>query len=341
MRWIGVDAHRDFAHVTEIGTDGIETNYRVELTAEGLTAFKARLGSEAQLVLEASTNTFRLVDELRPHAGRVVVAHPSQTRGASAFHAKTDKRDSKILAQLLAAGFVSEVWVPDADTRSLRGQIEHRQVLSQWRAATKQRMKSLLNQEMIRPSVLFLTGPTGRRFLKGLQGENPGCYGRLASLLRLHDAIDLEVRTIDRDMSKWCKASEEGRLLLTIPGIGAVVAATLLSQIGEVGRFSNPGKLCAYAGLVPRVHQSGKSMRIGAISGGRSLMRWALSIAVPHAVAHSGALQEFHRQLCERRPRMVAHVACARKLLIIIWHMLMKRRSYRDEDTQLTARKLS
>lgn len=341
MRFVGVDAHRDFVHVTEIGTDGKDLNYRIALDDAGLVEFKSRLGPDAQVVLEASTSTFRLVDELRPHAGRVVVAHPSQTRGASAFHAKTDRRDSAILARLLAAGFVREVWVPEPDLRGLRSLVEHRQAVGQLRQATRTRLKSLLNQEMIRPPVQRLTCARGRRFLEGLRFVAPGHCVYVESLLRLYDAVDAEVRELDKHLQGWCDESEDARLLFTIPGCGPVVAASLLSQIGDVRRFSNPGKLCAYAGIVPRVHQSGMVARTGRISrGGRSLMRWVLSLAVVHVVRRAGVMQEFHRQLVQRRPKGVAHVACARKLLTIVWHMLTKRRPYREEDEQLTARKL-
>lgn len=342
MRWIGIDAHRDFAHVTEIVPDGEGASYRVNLDADGLAVLKGRLGPDAQVVLEASTSTFRLVDQLKPHAGRVVVAHPSQTRGAGAFHAKTDRRDSEILARLLAAGFVREVWVPDARVRILRGQVEYRYALSKMARAMRTRVKSFLNEQMIRPPMpsVLLTA-RGRRFLEELELAVPGHREHVDSLVRLHDSVEAEIRSLDSRLAEWCKGSADAGLLFTIPGFGTVVTASLLAQIGDIRRFPDAGQLCAYVGIVPRVHQSGAVTRRGGISRrGRSLTRWALSLAVPHVVRRPGRLQEFHRQLLERRPKKVAHVACARKLLTIVWRMLADRRPYREQDPQLSARKL-
>jgi len=209
------------------------------------------------------------------------------------------------------------------------------------RQATRTRLKSLLNQEMHRPPVQRLMGVRGRRFLAGLTFTAPGYGTYAASLVRVYDAIDEEVRKVDKHLQDWCEGSTDARLLLTIPGVGAVNAAYLLSQIGDISRFPDPGKLCAYAGLVPRVHQSGTVLRMGRITRrGRSLMRAALSVVVVHVMRRPGPLHDFHDQLVERRPKGVAHVACMRKILTFIWHMLTRRCPYRGEDAQLSARKL-
>jgi len=342
MRWVGIDAHRDFAHVTELTADGPGASYRVTLDPDGLADLKGRLGPDAHVVLEASTSTFRLVDELKPHAGRVVVAHPSQTRGAGALHAKTDRRDSEVLAHLLKTDFVREVWVPGPGLRTLRGLVEYRHSLAVMARAMRTRLKSFLNQQMIRPPVPRpLLTVCGRRFLEELELAFPDHRDYVDSLARVHDAVEAEVCRLDHRLVEWCGSSADAKLLFTIPGFGPVVTATLLSQIGDIRRFADPRQLCAYAGIVPRVHQSGAVTRRGSISRrGRSLMRWALSIAVPHVVSRTGRLQDFHRQLLERRPKRVAHVACARKILTIIWRMLTERRPYREQVPHLSARKL-
>jgi len=115
-RFIGFDAHKSYAYVVEL-REGKRQDYRVEIPG-GLQKFKERLDSTVQLVLEASTNSFRLADELRPHVGRLVVSDPAQTRGASSGAATTDRSAAEALAKLLASDFVREVWTPPQEIRS-------------------------------------------------------------------------------------------------------------------------------------------------------------------------------------------------------------------------------
>lgn len=103
-RFIGFDAHKSYAYVVEL-RDGRQQEYRVAIPG-GLTKFRERLDSTAQLVLEASTNSFRLADELRPHVGKLVVADPAPNAGASSGAATTDRSSAEALARLLASDFV-------------------------------------------------------------------------------------------------------------------------------------------------------------------------------------------------------------------------------------------
>jgi transposase len=339
MRCIGVDAHKNYAFVAELLEDDTMKEYRVELDEAGLKELQSRLGSDAYAVMEASTSTFRLYDQLAPFAAEVTVAHPSQTRGATAFHVKTDRGDAIGLARLRKAGFIRGVWVPGHEIRALRNLTELRHRMSQLRQAVAARIKSLLAQEMMRPPLATLTGPRGRAYLEELHlGGALDVY--MKSQRALHEALEKEVKRVDRHLATWCARSEDGKLLLTIPGVGAVVAASLLAQIGDITRFRKPRQLAAYAGIVPRVHQSGATLRTGRISrNGRPLMRWALGVAVPHVTRREGALKDFYQRLCERRPKGIVHVACAHKLLTVIWCMLKRRVAYDAQDEVLTARK--
>jgi transposase len=292
------------------------------------------------VVLEASTGSFRLYDELVTHVREITVAHPYQTRGAGALHAKTDRRDAIVLARLRKAGFIQGVWVPGSGVRALRGLTEFRHTLSQLRQGATSRIKSLLAQEMITPPMTCLSGPRGQKYLNKLTMNEESLNVYLRSQVSLFTSFDEQVQKVDEQLKAWCATSEDAQLLLTIPGVGPVVASCLLSQIGDATRFATPSKLCAYAGLVPRVHQSGTTLKLGRISrAGRPLMRWALGMAVIHVAHRPGALKDFCSRLGTRRPKAVVHVACARKLLAVIWHMLTRREVYAAQDEALSARK--
>jgi transposase len=340
MRYVGIDAHKDFAYVVELCENGNEVGYRVELNEDGVAGFLKRLGPDVEAVLEASTNSFTLYDLMAPYVGRVVVAHAAQTRGASSHHVKTDRKDARVLAKLLKAGFVKSVWVPNADQRSLRNLVEFRVELSKQRAATINRLRALFRQEMLKPQVSDLFHGKGRQFVETMAWAVP-LHGTLAkSLLGLYSGLDIELQQVELALTELSRQSRDMQLLMTIPGIGPVLAAQIVSQIGDINRFESPGKLAAYAGLVPRVVQTGKTSFTAGISRhSRTLLRSSLCQAVFHAARRPGRLQQFYQKVRQRRPAGVTQIACAHKLLTAIWHMLKCGEPYQDQDTALTARK--
>lgn len=332
MRWMGLDVHHLYIHLSELTENGKVTHAREPLTPEGLAALKERLGEDADVVLEATTSSSSLHDVLKPHARSVVVAHPAQARGASALHVKTDSRDAEILARLLAAGFVRPVWVPPADCRALRGLIEYRCALTSMHTAAMNRVYACFRAEL-------------REYPPGLaQNMRQACsmaWGEphldlmVRSVVAVKDCLQEQLGIIEAALEKWSNESADARLLRTIPGIGAVVAASILAEIGDVYRFGDATQLCAYAGLVPKVESSGKMLHIGGLAkGGRRRLRWALWIATLQTVRLDGEFQAYYRRLCGRRPKKVALIASAHKLLTVIWHMLRTRQPFRRTPSE-------
>lgn len=336
IRWIGFDAHKCYAYVVELrGGDRLE--YRIDLPS-GLKDFKDHLNSDVHLVMEASTNTFRLADELIPHVGRLVIAHPAQTRGAVAHAANNDRNAAEALARLLASGFVREVWLPPPPVRHLRSLVELRIELCHLRVGGVNRLRAMLRQELV---------PTRARqvlvedWVSTQIPKDPNIQAYSHSLFEQKTFLEAEIARIDKLLLAWSKDSEDARLVMSIPGIGAVTAACLLAQVGDVKRFESPGRLCSYAGLVPRVHESGIVRRTGGITrAGRNSLRWAMGIAAMSASRHCAPFKLFKERLSERRPRAVAMTACARKILVVVWHVLTSRQPFQDEKVGRTARKL-
>jgi transposase len=115
-------------------------------------------------------------------------------------------------------------------------------------------------------------------------------------------------------------------LLLTVPGIGWVLAFTIAAEIGDIERFANPTKLTGSTGLCPRVVQSGDRDRRGPLSKhGPKYLRWALLEATMHALRHPACSERYQRtkrRLGKQRGAKVAQVDIARRLTIALWHML-------------------
>ena len=317
-RFIGFDAHKSYAYVVEL-RDGQKQEYRVNIPS-GLAEFKERLDKSAQLVLEASTNSFKLADELAPHVGKLVVADPAQTRGAASTAATTDRSAAEALARLLASDFVRPVWIPPQEIRNLRNLVELRVKLARMRVGASNRLRALLRQELIP------TGPGRPRLVeesvKSAIGQEPTLQVFCNTLFRLRDQVETETAAVDAVLTEWSQKSKEARLIMSIPGVGPIVAACVVAQVGDIKRFGSAAKLCSYAGLVPRVHQSGMSRRSGGITRtGRRSLRWAMGLAAMSASRVDGPVKLFKEKLCERRPKAVAMTACARKLLALVWHV--------------------
>ena len=136
MRYIGLDVGRDFAHAAVVeGTGSARKLGRLRM-GEELAAFAATLGPDDAVALEASGNTWALVELLGRHAGRVVVSNPLRTRAIADAKRKTDDIDAATLAELLAADYLPAVWIPDEATRRLRRIVAHRAGLVRDRTAT-------------------------------------------------------------------------------------------------------------------------------------------------------------------------------------------------------------
>ncbi len=340
VRFLGIDSHKHYLVVAVLEHGQVVERLRVELPHE-LESFRLKLRPEDHLVVEATSNAFRLHDELGPDVDRFVVAHPAQTRGAAAHAAKTDNRCAETLARLLAAGFTREVWVPPPAVRSLRHLVEQRVHLSRLRGAASQRVRAVMQQEILEPFRGSVFNDKNLGFLAGALARDPHLRRCYSSLTLTRDALDREIRALDQHLAEWCQNSEEARLLMTAPGVGPVVASTLIAQIGDIRRFTSPSHLCSYAGLVPRVEMSGQTNRRGPITrAGRNTLRWAVSIAAMNAIRLPGPLRDFKLRLQERRPKGVAMTATARKFLVIVWKILAHGEPYRDAPADRTKRKL-
>ncbi len=122
---------------------------RIPTTSEALRAFAQRLGPDDQVALEATGNTYAVVQVLQQHAGRVVVSNPVQTRAIADARIKTDKIDAEVLVRLLAGGWLPEVWMPDAETQALRQQVAHRVRLVRHHTRLKNRIHGVLHRNLI------------------------------------------------------------------------------------------------------------------------------------------------------------------------------------------------
>jgi transposase len=149
MRVIGLDVSRTVEEVAYLEDGIVRQGGQVGLRRDLLDSFARGLRATDEVVLEATTNTAAIASALKPHVARVVVANPLQVRLIAESRVKTDKIDAAILAQLYASGFLSEVWIPDERTQTLRRQVARRSRIVRQRTRLKNEIHAVLATHLI------------------------------------------------------------------------------------------------------------------------------------------------------------------------------------------------
>jgi transposase len=341
MRVIGLDVSRTFGEIAYLEEGLVRAGGRVSLQHEPLRRFAQGLRSTDEVVLEATGNAAAIVAALEPHVAKVVVANPMQVRLIAEARVKTDKIDAAILAQLHASGFLPTVWMADQRTLALRRQVARRSQIVRHRTRLKNEIHAVLASHLIpHCPATDLLGRKGRAWLS----EQPlPLDERMAVEQRLRelDRLGQDLAALEERLCAAVLDDEAIKRLLTITGVNSIVAIGLLAAIGDVSRFASPEKLVSYFGLNPRVRQSGlQPARHGHISKvGRAHARAMLVEAAWSAANSTGPLRAFFLRIRARRGHQVAAVATARKLAVIVWHVLSKGEDFAWTRPALTANK--
>jgi hypothetical protein len=145
QRVIGMDIHRTFAEVVFWEAGRLRPAGRIDMTRSGLEGFGRSLSKQDEVVVEATGNAMAVVRVLSPYVARVIIANPLQVKAIAHAHVKTDKIDAGVLASLRAAGFLPEVWVPDAETECRRRLVARRNQVVRHRTRIKNEIHSILS----------------------------------------------------------------------------------------------------------------------------------------------------------------------------------------------------
>ena len=342
MRIIGLDIHRAFTEAVAWDEGEPKRLGRVDMHRHLLEAFATKLTKDDVVVVEATGNAASVAAVIIPHVKKVVIANPKQVRIIAHAKIETDTIDASVLAQLYASGFLPEVWIPDQPTQALRRQVTRRNQIVRQRSRLKNIIQSILDSHLI-PSCPHadLCGASGRVWLfhQVLPEDERLAVERH---LREFDRLGEDLKVIERDLARSALGDEGVKRLMTIPGVDMVVALAIVAAIGDVGRFEQSQKLVSYLGLNLSVRQSGPGPAYhGWITKqGRGHARGMLVEAAWAAARAPDPLRAFFLRVRARRGQHVAAVATARKLAVLIWHLLSKDESYVWARPALHARKL-
>lgn len=292
--------------------------------------------------METTFHTWAVWSLMREHGNgaRIIVANSLQVKAIAHARIKTDKVDAHILAQLLRSDFIPEVTMPDVPTWELRQLMTHRQLLARHRTATRNAICGILHRKLLTAPVKELFGPTGRRWLLEQNYSDIERFMLDGSLAHL-DSLETRLEVVDARLRTMSCKSMEVKLLMTIPGVNVTVANGLIAAIGDISRFETPQQLGAYFGLVPTVSQSAdKCFHGGITKDGRSQARWLAVEAAQGLVTCGSPLSASYHRIRRKKCHNVAVVALARKLVIVVWHLLTHKEPYRYAPVIRTRAKL-
>jgi transposase len=303
--FIGVDVAKDWLDIH----DPVGGPRRIENTPRSVRAFAQRSARQgAWIIFEASGGYDRLLREaLEAFDVRFSRVNPRQARDfarAMGVIGKTDRVDARLLSEFGVRLRPARTLPLAPARRALQAQATRRRQLVEMRKQEATRLQQTADAEA-RADIRSLVAVLDRRIAK--------LETRMTEII----AQDLEL-------------TEADRRLQTVPGIGPVVAATLIAELPELGQLDRR-RIAALAGLAPIARDSGKRIGRRTIGGGRPVVRTMLYIAALHASRRSVVFKAFRNRLeVAGKPVKAAITATARKLLSVLNAMLAKGADYRD-----------
>lgn len=325
----GIDLHKSTWHVT-IMTVNVELFCasipgKWEALQKILKRYK---GCKITAVYEAGYFGFWLYDRLRGYGIECIVTPPSLIPQEYGNRIKTDRRDSRKLAHLLAKGMLKRVWVPSKEEQYHRQVSRRRRQLIKDRVRTQGRIKSEIQFYGI--DIGETRGKWSKVYLENLHRirfKNRWMQESFNRLLELYDFLDKQVENqtkLLKELSETEFYRNRVEILLSVPGIGVIVAMEILLELQDVSRFRRAEQLAAYVGLTPSQYSSADKIRMGRITGiGKNSVRTALVEASWKLITKDGAMYDKYERIKARAGAKRAIVAVARTLLLRTRRMLL------------------
>jgi transposase len=331
MEFVGIDwAYRRAAWCAMGKAGEIRDEGFVPADEDGLAKLVLALGPRVSACVEMMSGAVWVRDRLQAAGWEVEVADARKVKAVAPLACKTDKVDARVLAELCRRDLVPAVWVPSLSDRELRERLNRRGHLVRLRTAAKNRVFGALSQWGLRIPLRVLRAGDAMALLE--RRGVPEVWRRsVAEALAVIDILDARIAPLEAELRPLVRADERVQLLTTVPGIGDHLALMIAAEIGDIARFATPRKLIGYAGLAPKVKQSGQSSRTGALSkaGSRSL-RWAAIEAAQCAWRPTNPWNRLYLDVKGRTGKSnPAKSAVARKVLIAAWHVLARHEPFK------------
>jgi len=337
--YIAFDSHKRYTWVDrEDHSTGTTRGHRLEHAPGAVREYLRGCEPGTAVAVEATGNWYWIIDEIEQAGLQPRLVHPRKAKLMMGLVNKTDRLDAQGLNRLQRNGTLPTVWIPSGPLRDLRELTRTRLVLTAQRTRLKNRLTATLAKYGTPASAC--SDPYGKRGRAELTQrlERLPEQTRWVSqhLLAQLDFVSRQIQQLEQRLEKLVAVTEPMQWLLTLPGVGTILAATIALEIGEVSRFPSAEHLASYAGTTPRVHASGGKVRYGPLRVDvNRYLKWAFaeaanSVAVNHARCPDRHVSQLYHRLRARKGHPKAIGAVARHLAEATFHVLRKKQMYRD-----------
>jgi transposase len=328
MVLIGCDFHPSWQQVSWMDRETGEAGDQKLVHEPGaVEKFYRQFPAGTRIGMEATGNCQWFVELVTGLGHRVLVGDAAKIRASDSRQQKHDKRDARLLVQLLAEDRFPEIWVPSREQKDLRQLLIHRYKLVRIRAQVKNGLQHLaMNQGVMKKQKLW--SKAGEKVLRELPLA-PWASRRREDLFKVREMLNGQIDLLDQAVVEAAEKNEKARLLMTQPGVGPITSMAFVLTIGDVKRFQRGKQVASYLGLIPREYSSGGHQRLGSISKqGNTFLRMLLVEAAQCAVRCDPGFRNEYLHRCHSKPKGVAKVAAARKLAIRLYWMLRTNTGY-------------
>lgn len=323
MLYVGLDVHRRRTQVSVMDEDGHELfNRNVPNDRERLADVLCGAEPGTPVVFESAYGwgwLAELLDDLglEPH-----LAHAKSCKAIAHARLKNDRVDARTLAHLLRANLLPEAWIAPRPVKELRMILRHRAALVRQRTVFKTRVRAVLADRGIDAPEALWAGP-GRSWLAKL--ELPAVEREVVDdLCGVVDAMEIPIARLGRQIRALAKPDPRVEALQHLRGVGLLTAMTLVAEIGDISRFSDARKLCAWSGLTPRVRNSDQTVHHGRITKQGPAAVRAVLVEAAQTAKLRAPFADVYDSIRRRRGRQIATVAVARRLLAQSFHVLQE-----------------
>jgi transposase len=335
MFYVGADLHKEQTWFYIMNQNGTRiASKSITNSPDLLQRFFETIPTPFTLAVEATYNWYFFVDIAEKFAHQVYLANSYELKAFAKRHKKTDKIDARLIADILRKGFLPIVFIPSSTIRNLKELLHYRLNLVRDRCRNIFRLKNTLDKLGADSSGDFTT----EKRLRTIPTDSLSDRYRyiISGYIDRIVALSQRIHSMKTYLKNELFEDKEIQNLITIDGLDYFSAALIKSEIADINRFASFNRLCAYAGLAPRVSQSGnKAAHHGALMvNRRKNLQWILIETVFHFIRASPERQVRYEKLKDRKGTNTAKVMMARQMLKIIYHVLKEQRPYYPDESE-------
>jgi transposase len=338
MEIIAFDSHKRYTLASVEKKDGrLVREQRVRHSRGEIVGFLSRCESGSPVAVETIGNWYWIVDEIEQAGMQPRLVHARKAKLMLGSINKTDKLDVRGLNKLQRTGTLPTVWIPPGDVRDKRELPRTRMVFGEQRTRLKNRIHSVLDKYGLQApdGISDIFGSKGRKYLQGCMEQLPAQTRYTTEcLIKQLDTVEGQIKAIEKRMKEVFGHTQEIGVLMTMPGVGFILAVVISQEVGDVDRFGGPDRLASYCGMTPRVSASGDKVRYGRLRPDTNhYLKWAFSeagnsVAVNRKCYPQRHVSRLYTRIRGRRGHAKAVGAVGRHLAEATYWMLKKKEPY-------------